>query len=45
MKPPYTVEHHPGPRGRRFVRRCWDYALALLAFLLAPTCDLTKDKK
>lgn len=45
MKPPITVEHHPGPRVRRFVRRCWDFFLALLDFLLAPACDLnTKDK-
>lgn len=43
--PPY-LEHHPGPRGRRAVRRFFDYLEALLAFLLEPCCDLlTTDPK
>lgn len=49
MRPPYTLEHHPGPRGRRAVRRFFDYLEALLAFLLEPQCDLSttqaKDQK
>ena len=39
---PFQIEHHPGPRGRRAVRRCFDLLLALLEFLAAPAPDLNR---
>lgn len=46
-RPPFEMEHHPGPRSRRL-----GWLLAqILIYLLAPNCDLSrrqpnlKDKK